>query len=87
VNESAAVKGAAVEIWAGLAGPPELPQGIVDRINRAVQDVLRDKALRERRMQTGEVLAPPASAGVFRDFLIEEERRYRAHAAVGAGIR
>jgi len=87
VNESAAVKGASVEIWAGLAGPPELPQGIVDRINRAVQDVLRDKALRERRMQTGEVLAPPASAGVFRDFLIEEERRYRAHAAVGAGIR
>jgi tripartite-type tricarboxylate transporter receptor subunit TctC len=87
VNESAVVKGVTVEIWAGLAGPPNLPQSIVDRINRAVQDVLRDRGLRERRTQAGDVLAPPASAVAFRDFLIEEERRYRALAALGSGPR
>jgi tripartite-type tricarboxylate transporter receptor subunit TctC len=87
VNESVAVKGVAVEIWVGLAGPPRLPQPIVERINRAVQDVLTDKALRDRRAQLGEVLAQPASATAFRDFLAEEESRYRALAPAGTGIR
>jgi tripartite-type tricarboxylate transporter receptor subunit TctC len=87
VNESVAVKGVAVEIWVGLAGPPRLPQGIVDRINRAVQEILTDKAMRDRRSQIGEVLAQPGSAAVFRDFLAEEEGRYRALAAGAPGIR
>ena len=87
VNESVSAKGVTVEIWAGLAGPPKLPRGIVERINRAVQNVLSDQALREARTQTGDVLAPPASAASFRDFVSEEERRYRGLAAAGVGIR
>ena len=87
VNESVAVKGVAVEIWVGLAGPPKLPQGIVDRINRAVREVLTDKAMRDRRAQIGDVLAQPGSATAFRDFLAEEESRYRALAAGAPGIR
>jgi len=83
VNESVAIEGVTVEIWAGLAGPPKLPQAIVERINRAVQDVLADKALRDRRAQFGEVLAQPASAAAFRDFLAEEEGHYRGLAAGG----
>jgi len=83
VNESVAIEGVTVEIWAGLAGPPKLPQGIVERINRAVQDVLTDKSLRDRRVQSGDVFAQPASAAAFRDFLAEEESHYRGLAAGG----
>jgi len=76
-----------VEIWAGLAGPPKLPQGIVERLNRAVQDALNDGALRVTRTQAGDVLAAPASAAAFHDFLAEEERLYRGLAVAGPGLR
>lgn len=81
VNESGAIKGVSVEIWAGLAGPPGLPSEVVDRINHAVQLILADTAFRESRTRAGDVVARPASAAAFRAFLADEERRYRPLAA------
>jgi len=77
VNESPAVKGIAIEIWAGLVGPPNLPSPIVDTINRAVQDVLGDGEFRERRGQAGDIVAAPASAEAFSHLLAQEQEHYR----------
>jgi tripartite-type tricarboxylate transporter receptor subunit TctC len=77
VNESKSVKGVAVEIWAALAGPPKLPPAIVETLNRAVQDVLRDKEYSERRAKLGDMPVPPASAAEFARFMASEETLYR----------
>ena len=73
VNESKSVKGVSVEIWAALAGPPKLPPAIVETLNRAVQDVLRDKDYSERRAKLGDMPVPPASAADFARFVASEE--------------
>ncbi len=78
VNESSAVKGVAIEIWAGLVGPPHLPPRVVDTINRAVQEILSDGEFRERQEQNGDIVAAPASAEAFAHFLTQEEGHYRA---------
>jgi tripartite-type tricarboxylate transporter receptor subunit TctC len=81
VEESGAVEGLSIEIWAALAGPPKVPAGIVDRINQAVQEVLSDSAFRHRLGHHGGVISPPAPAAAVSDFMVEEERRYRVLAA------
>jgi tripartite-type tricarboxylate transporter receptor subunit TctC len=81
LNESALVKGVSVEAWASIAGPPNLPSAIVDKLNRTLQDTLRDKAFVDARTKLGDTLAAPASAESFGRFLAAEEARYRQLAA------
>jgi len=81
VNESVSVKGVSVEIWAALAGPPGLPAPVVDRLSRAVQDMLADKAFAERRARLGDMAVPFAPAAEFGRFLAAEDERYRALAS------
>lgn len=78
INESQAFKGVAVEIWAALAGPPGLPAPVVDRLSRALQEVLNDKDFNERRSKLGDVAVPYATPAEFGRFLLAEDERYRA---------
>ena len=77
LNESAAAKGIAVEVWASIAGPPSLPPAIVDKLNRALQEALADPVFRDARTKLGDTLAPPARAEEFARFLVAEDARYR----------
>lgn len=78
VNESQAVKGVVIEIWAALAGPPQMPAGVVDRISRAVQSILADKEFTERRAKLGDMAVPFQTPAEFGRFLLAEEERYRS---------
>ena len=78
INESRAFKGATVEIWAALAGPPGLPAAVVDRLSAALKDVLGDKDFAERRAKMGDMAVPYATPAEFGRFVQEEDERYRA---------
>ena len=78
VNESAAVKGIQIEIWAALAGPAKLPAPVVDSLSRALQALLTDKAFIERRARHGDQTPPFEPPADFARFLAAEEQRYRA---------
>ena len=77
VNESAAVKGVNIEIWAALAGPPRLPAPVVDVLSRALQALLTDKAFIERRAKNGDQTPPFEPAADFARYIAAEEQRYR----------
>lgn len=77
VNESQSVKGVVVEIWAALAGPPNLPAPVVERLSRAVQAILADPDFTERRARLGDTAVVPTSPAEFGRFLQAEDDRYR----------
>ncbi len=77
VNESAAVKGVQMEIWAALAGPPKLPAPVVEAISRAVQALLTDKAFIEKRARNGDLTPPFQAPAEFARFMASEEQRFR----------
>lgn len=77
-NESQSVKGVVVEIWAALAGPPNMPAAVVERISRAVQAVLTDKEFTDRRAKMGDMAVPYQTPAEFGRFLQAEDERYRA---------
>ncbi|MBT9487792.1 MAG: tripartite tricarboxylate transporter substrate binding protein [Rubrivivax sp.] len=81
VNESQAVKGVSIEIWAAIAGPSKLPPAVVDKLNAAVRETLLDKDFSERRAKLGDMPVPPTSAAEFGRFLLAEEQRYTALAS------
>jgi len=78
VNESRSVQGVEVEIWAGVAGPANLPAAVVERLNRSLQEVVTDRDFIERRAKMGDMAVPAASAAEFARFLAAEDERYRA---------
>jgi tripartite-type tricarboxylate transporter receptor subunit TctC len=78
VNESQAVKGVVVEIWAALAGPANLPAAVTERLSRAVQAVLTDKEFTDRRAKMGDMAVPYQTPAEFAQFLKAEDERYRA---------
>lgn len=80
-NESQSVKGVVVEIWAALAGPPQMPGSVVDRISRVVQAILTDKEFTERRARLGDTAVPYQTPAEFGHFLLAEDERYRALAS------
>jgi tripartite-type tricarboxylate transporter receptor subunit TctC len=77
-SESQSVKGVVIEIWAALAGPPNLPPAVVDRLSRTVQTVLADKEYTERRAKLGDMAVPFQTPAEFGRFLLAEEERYRS---------
>lgn len=79
--ETPAFKGVAVEIWAGLAGPPGLPAPVLDRLGRALQELLSDRDFNERRSRQGDIAVPFAPAADFARFVLAEDERYRSLAS------
>lgn len=78
VNESQAIKGVVIEIWAALAAPGKLPAPIAEKLHGAVMELLRDKDFSDRRMKLGDMPVAPASLEEFRRFVVAEERRFTA---------
>lgn len=78
INEGRAIKGVAVEIWAGLLGPAATPPAVVERLSRVAQEILGDKEYGERRAKSGDSAAPWQSATEFGQFIRAEDDRYRA---------
>lgn len=83
--EESGVAGFETYNWNGLAAPARTPRGIVDRLNRAVNDVLRTQDAHDYLAGKGYELAggTPDSFGAF---LERESRKWREVAAL-AGIR
>lgn len=77
VNESKAVSGVSVEIWAALAGPSGLPAAVVSRISSASKEVLEDQAFTARRAKMGDIAVPWASPADFGAYLKAQEATYR----------
>lgn len=66
-----------LDIWLGLFGPVGLPEPVVQKLNEALQDILRDPSYKAQRTKTGEQIASPASAQEFARFVSAETARYR----------
>jgi len=81
VNESTQVDGVAVEIWAGLLGPANLPAPIVERLNAAIQAMLQDPEFAAWRTARGDMPVTPRPAADFARFVASEEAAYRALSA------
>jgi tripartite-type tricarboxylate transporter receptor subunit TctC len=81
VNESQAIKGVQIEIWAALAGPPKLPPAVVDTLSRALQGLLTDKAFIDKRARNGDQTPPFETPAEFGRFLAAEEQRFRTLAS------
>jgi tripartite-type tricarboxylate transporter receptor subunit TctC len=77
INESKAVNGVSVEIWAALAGPPGLPAAVVSRISAAAREVLDDRVFTERRAKMGDIAVPWESPESFANYLKAQEATYR----------
>jgi tripartite-type tricarboxylate transporter receptor subunit TctC len=54
---------------------------VVDRLSRAVQEMLADKAFAERRAKQGDMAVPFAPPAEFGRFLQAEDERYRTLAS------
>lgn len=78
VNESQAVKGIQIEIWAALAGPPKMPAAVVETLSRALQSLLGDKGFIERRAKNGDQTPLFETPADFGRYLASEEQRYRS---------
>jgi tripartite-type tricarboxylate transporter receptor subunit TctC len=64
------VSGFESEAWFGLFGPAKLPYEIVDKLNRAVVDALKDPRMREQLLREGAnpaVLTPAEFAAFVRE--------------------
>lgn len=63
------------EIWFGLMAPAKTPQPIIDRLNQAVQQVLKDPAIRAKLLANSAV-AQPSSPQTFEKLLRTEHAQY-----------
>lgn len=77
VNEGKSVRGLEADLWAALAGPPNLPAPVVAKLSAAMRDVLADKAFRDAEARAGNVLAEYAEPQAFSQYLAREESRLR----------
>lgn len=55
---SETLKGVAATSWLGLAGPPNLPKPIVERMNAEIRSILELPEIRERLSRSGNLPAP-----------------------------
>jgi tripartite-type tricarboxylate transporter receptor subunit TctC len=81
VTETAATRTVSLDIWAALFGPAKMPAAVVSALNAAAQDIWRDPAYREMRLQAGDIVAQPAPQQEVARFMAAESTRYRAVAA------
>lgn len=83
--EEAGVKGYEISNWTALAGPPQMPAAIAEKINRAVVKVLADPAVRSRIEAVG-MDVEPGTPAEFAALVKSESLKY-AKVVQGAGIK
>jgi len=72
----AGVKGYEFSTWYGLLTPAKTPKAIIERLNRAANDALNSRELREKLQKTG--LDPhPGTSEEFRKFIQSEIAKWR----------
>jgi len=62
--------------WNGIFGPAGLPQEIVDRLNTALQDILRDPAVQQQLGQIGFEVWPTSTPAEFAAYVQEQLDRW-----------
>ncbi len=63
--------------WFGFVAPAKTPPAIVDRLNREIIAVLKSDEVSEKLAGYGMKAAPPLSPAEFRQFMIEDAKRYK----------
>jgi len=82
ISESIALKAVSMSAWAGLAGPPNMPRWIVDRISDALHQVVDDEQFMAICASRGDELSTYMTPAAFGEFLSQEYLRY-AHLTKG----
>lgn len=78
------VKGVHYAFWGGVAGPKNMPASMVDKLNKAINDVLREPKVHDYFIANGGQLSPMTPAQ-FKAFWVDELKRNKAIVA-SAGV-
>jgi len=70
--------------WVGLLAPAHTPTAVIDKLNAAFNDALKDSKVRRRLKELGAVVVGD-SPKEFHDYLVEDKKRW-AHVIEAAGI-
>lgn len=70
--------------WVGLLAPAHTPTPVIDKLNAAFNDALKDSKVRQRLKELGAVVVGD-SPKQFHDYLVEDKKRW-AHVIEAAGI-
>lgn len=76
-NEVTGTQGVSFSLWAGVAGPRGLPTAVVERLETAIQQVLRDPEFLAWRLKVGDTPVADSSSAAFAKLLVQEEAHYR----------
>lgn len=77
LGETPAFKGVTTEIWAGIAGPANMPEAVTDKISKAAKLVLEDTQYVQQRAKLGDSSVPYMTPAAFTRFVAEEDAKYR----------
>jgi tripartite-type tricarboxylate transporter receptor subunit TctC len=75
--ESGVVPGYDVTTWYGLFGPKGMPQPVVAKLNRTLNEMLQEPVIRDRLEKAG-VVVKGSSAEEFRQFMASEHKKWSA---------
>jgi tripartite-type tricarboxylate transporter receptor subunit TctC len=75
--ESGLLPGYDVTTWYGVFGPPGLPAPVVARLNKALNDIIAERNVRERLIAAG-VVVRGSTAEEFGTFMADEYKRWSA---------
>ena len=77
VNESQHVKEIGAIMWGGVVGPPKLPAEVVERLNEAINEMMRTSEFKQAHAQLGSFTFEPSTPADFGRFIRDEQIRYR----------
>jgi tripartite-type tricarboxylate transporter receptor subunit TctC len=86
--DEAGLKGFSYNSWFGLMAPAGTPKAIIDKINKDLVDVLKDKALQERLAKQGGITVVTNSPAEFDKIIKGDTERYtKIFQAAGIGAK
>ena len=83
--ESGVVPNYDVNTWYGLYGPKGMPPAVIAKLNKTLNEMLEEAAIRERLGKIGAVVKGSTPAE-FAQFMAAEHAKWSAGARKGAGI-
>lgn len=78
MNETRLMPDFVFDVWSGIVVPKDVPDVIVERLNSALNEALRQESVRRELAATGGLPASPMSAVDAQKFYGAEIARYRA---------